>query len=114
MPLSQTGMFETAFATSKFRNTGPACIAFGVVYTAAVAVLFDAPLLPAHSCAWSACTKLALMAIAAVGTASRHKDLRNYCIVIRGIGSSTFTIHSLLPLLYDCLALASWLGLFAI
>ena len=101
MPLSQAKpmLFTLTFEPrlNGFRNTGPACIAFGVVYTTAVAVLFDAPLPLAKSCAWSVCTKLALVAIAAAGVASRSGALRVY-----------------LESAFDCLLLAFWLALYAI
>jgi hypothetical protein len=95
-PKPPTGLDTLQHNLNNFRGTGPACIAFGVLYTAAVALLFDAPLPPAQPGAWSACTKLALVALAATGAASRY--LGNLVL------SSAFLYT------FNILVMASWLA----
>jgi hypothetical protein len=113
MPLKEVEhipMFRDMLKTNlnDFRGSMLACLVFGVLYTAAVAVLFDAPLPPATPSSWPACAKLALVAAAAVGAASRYTD---YALPTYAYFPNRLTLAFIWA--FNGLALAS-LALFAI
>jgi hypothetical protein len=109
MPLSEldvSGFQDTLKPNlNEFRSTGPAYLAFVMLYMAAVAALFDAPLPPAAKpSAWHALCKLAFANLASYGAYSRYADhsQRTRIVVFHCIALASLALFAIWPWARSC------------